>query len=164
MHRSVMDWVAAQVKRLGVAGRDTLEVGALDVNGSVRRLFTGAYVGVDMRDGPGVDIVCNAHDLKDEFFEHPGFGVVVCTEMLEHDDRPWESVQQMHAVALRSGLLIITARGYDRRGCFPLHDYPEDLWRYSVPGLRALLQSAGWKVETAIADPEAPGVFAVAYA
>ena len=41
-----------------------LDVGSLDVNGSVRKILKGQYkeiVGIDMRVGEGVDIVMNAH-------------------------------------------------------------------------------------------------------
>jgi hypothetical protein len=164
VHRSVMTWIAHQVQQLRLTDRTVLEVGSLDINGSVRHLFRGPYVGVDMQDGPGVDMVCNAHGLRREFPEHPGFEVVVCTEMLEHDDRPWISVAQMRAMAAPSGVLLLTARGYDRRGCFPVHEYPDDLWRFSASGMVALLSAGGWKPELVIPDPEAPGVFALAYA
>jgi len=41
-----------------VAGAKVLEIGACDVNGSVRGLFQAAanYVGVDLQEGPGVDL------------------------------------------------------------------------------------------------------------
>ena len=36
-----------------------LEVGALDINGSVRKLFTDCdYTGVDIAEGPGIDLAC----------------------------------------------------------------------------------------------------------
>jgi SAM-dependent methyltransferase len=163
MHSSVMTWVAQQVNHLSLAQRQTLEVGSLNVNGSARELFNGHYIGVDMRPGPGVDIVRNAHDLTLQFGTH-AFEAIVCTEMLEHDDQPWTSVEQMHEVAAPSAVLLLTARGYDQRGCFPLHDYPSDLWRFSAQGMRALLEHGGWHVESVQADPEAPGVFVLGYA
>ena len=162
MHASVMLWAARAIDRHGLAGCSVLEVGALDVNGSVRRLFGGgAYLGVDMRDGPDVDRVCDAHDL-------PSLGrrfeVVVSTEMLEHDSAPWLSVARMREVCRDDGWLLITARGYDERGCFPVHGYPEDHWRFSVTGMTHLLSWAGWRPVSVEPDPECPGVLAVARA
>ena len=55
MTREVMEFVSG----LGLEGR-CLDVGSYDVNGSVRGLFVRArsgYVGVDMRNGPNVDVV-----------------------------------------------------------------------------------------------------------
>jgi hypothetical protein len=170
MHSSVMSWMSNQVTSLGVAQHRTLEVGSLDVNGSVRGCFNGSYVGTDMRDGRGVDVVLNAHDLSAgpsgihlDLGSEP-FDVIVCTEMLEHDDQPWTSLCEMREVAQDNAVLLLTARGYDSRGCFPLHGYPEDLWRFSTSGMTALLNYAGWTPQLVIADPEEPGVFALAFA
>lgn len=158
MHQSVMDWVAAVVDRHNLHVAATLEVGSYDVNGSVRRFFHGRYWGVDMRDGPGVDQVLTSHQL-DQLTER--FDVVISTEMLEHDAMPWRSVPQMRDRLNPGGLLILTARGYDERGCFPVHDYPGDYWRYSVDGLAALIADSGMDVVEATSDPETPGVFAI---
>jgi hypothetical protein len=35
----------------------TLDIGSYNVNGCLRPLFKGAYVGLDMREGPNVDVV-----------------------------------------------------------------------------------------------------------
>lgn len=169
MHESVMTFVAGIVEDYDLAERSVLEVGSLDVNGSTRSLFHGPYVGIDMQPGVGVDYVVNAHDLPRGF---PGprplaapvtcFDVIVCAEMLEHDDAPWLSLAGMRHSIQSDGFLIVTARGYDDRGCFPLHSYPHDLWRYSVEGMRALLVHTGWSPVRVERDHEAPGVLALA--
>ena len=41
-----------------------LEIGSYNVNGSIRAFFPNAnYTGVDLCDGPGVDIVSSGHTL-----------------------------------------------------------------------------------------------------
>ena len=42
-----------------------LEIGSFDVYGEIRSIFSDAteYIGIDLCDGPGVDVVANAHDL-----------------------------------------------------------------------------------------------------
>jgi SAM-dependent methyltransferase len=157
-----MHWVREQVEAYGLSDKRTLEVGSLNVNGSVREFFTGEYIGTDMREGPGVDLVVNAHDLC--FADGDGFEVIVSTEMLEHDDAPWESLAAMRSVATPGAHLFLTCRGYDERGCFPLHDFPSDLWRFSCEGVYALLERTGWTVMAVYKDPEFPGVFAHARA
>ena len=50
-----------------------LEVGSLDINGSMREFFDGCeYIGLDVGEGKGVDVVCSGHeyDAPDECFEH----------------------------------------------------------------------------------------------
>src|ERR1700747_2459775 len=158
------------VRKYNLADKNVLEVGSLNVNGSARKFFTGRYFGTDMREGPGVDLVCNAHALMPPLGSLKGppagrnYDVVVCTEMLEHDDAPWDSILQMRLVIRDGGILLLTCRGYDERGCFPLHGYPEDLWRYSVQGVEALLRAFDWEPLELLADPQAPGVLAVARA
>jgi SAM-dependent methyltransferase len=161
MHGSVLEFVRVEVASRGLSTRSVLEVGSLNVNGSARQFFAGDYWGVDMRPGEGVDEVCNAHDLQDS--EHSGpFEVIVCTEMLEHDDDPWSSLREMAGACADGGHLLLTARGFDHRGAFPVHAYPLDFWRFSCGGLEALLWQTGWQPEVVKSDPEAPGVFAVA--
>jgi SAM-dependent methyltransferase len=169
VHPSVLRFVQGQAQLHDLASRSVLEVGSFNVNGSVRRFFTGPYVGIDMQAGPGVDIVMNAHELNtlrvdtlDGHVINSTFDVIVCTEMLEHDDAPWLSLREMAAVCRDDGYLLLTCRGYDWRGCFPVHGYPMDLWRFSCDGVRALLQQTGWRPVFVEPDPEAPGVFAVA--
>jgi len=48
-----------------------IDVGSLNVNGNLRivvaPLLPKAYIGIDMRSGPGVDIVCRAENLVSKF-------------------------------------------------------------------------------------------------
>jgi len=154
MHDSVMEWVAAQVERFRLADADVLEVGSYDVNGTVRPLFTGRYLGVDLQPGPGVDLL-----VTDDLYDSPRFDVIVSTEMLEHDARPWVTLQDWHRALRPGGCVLITARGFE----YGPHDYPADYWRFSEPSMRLLLKDAGFAhIETA-PDPQASGVFASAW-
>ena len=155
MHQSVYDYVQSMVTYYGVATEKTLEVGSYNENGSVRDLFRGPYTGVDMREGAGVDLVMEAAFLR---FPDNSFGVVLSTEMLEHDPRPWQSVKEMARVLEPGGYLIMTARGYG----YPKHDYPSDYWRFSVEGFEVLLADVGLIPLDIREDPQVSGVFAVA--
>jgi len=46
--------------------------------------------GIDFIEGPGVDLVLDAHQLTSAF-ERNSFDIVVSTEMLEHDSEFWTS-------------------------------------------------------------------------
>lgn len=91
-------------------GVRVLDCGSLDVNGSLKELFTKSkYTGIDIVDGKNVDVVCKAHEYKDKPFE-----VVVSAEMLEHDEFYRESLQNMYKLLESGGLLVISAAGKGR--------------------------------------------------
>jgi SAM-dependent methyltransferase len=147
-----MAWIADQVERFELAGRPALEVGSLDVNGSVRSLFAGDYIGIDMRDGPGVDIVGLASDLP---FRDAAFEVVVTTETFEHDPSFWRSLDEIRRVLVRGGHLLITTRGNG----FGEHFEPNDYFRFMPNARGLLLDLAGCDLVEEALDPEVPGIF-----
>ena len=151
MNGPVMTWMAEQVQAHDIAERSVLEVGALDVNGSVRGLFRGPYVGVDIRPGPGVDEVMDGHDLR---FGDRTFDVVLSTEMLEHDSAFWLSLAEMGRVLRHGGHLFLTTRSNG----FPAHDHPFDFWRFMPEAGRLLPPLAGCEWVSTGRDPEAPGI------
>ena len=74
--------------------RKVLEVGSLDINGSVRNMFKSSYTGIDLQEGKGVDIVMDAVDIKNKF-EPESFDCVLCLETLEHAKDPLSVVKNM---------------------------------------------------------------------
>ena len=155
MHESVMAYVGEMLAAHPLPPLATvLEVGSYDENGSVRSLFAAAlsYLGVDMRDGPGVDKVAEAADLP---CLDATFDAVVSTEMLEHDRTFWLSMAEMGRVLRPGGLLIITARGNG----FGLHAYPDDYYRFMPSSFAVLLDLAGCDVLDVREDPQAHGMF-----
>jgi SAM-dependent methyltransferase len=140
-----------------VAGSRVLEVGSLDVNGSPRQVLAelGAaeYVGVDIVDGPGVDVRCGVSHLVEQFGEN-AFDVVVSTEMLEHVQDWRAAVSNLKRVVRPGGVLVVTTRS---KG-FPLHAYPYDFWRYEQSDVRAIFSD--FSIELLENDsPVSPGVF-----
>lgn len=110
-----------------------LDVGSRDINGSVREFFSevpmtppGEFVGIDFIDGPGVDVVMNAHDLLGHFKPN-SFDLVTCCETLEHDDNFWVTVENMRQLVRPGGWLFISTPGIN----FFKHDYPFDYWRFT---------------------------------
>lgn len=149
-----MAWVGSLVDRYGLAARACLEVGSLDVNGSVRDLFCGPYIGVDVQDGPGVDVIADAENLAPVRGVWP---VIVSTEMLEHCRRPWQAIAEMGRLLADGGRLLLSCRGYDERGCWPPHEDPVDLWRFSARALVIMCADAGLTVVGCVRDPDGPG-------
>lgn len=157
--RSCIDFVAASLAPAEVEGRSVLEVGALDVNGSVRptveALGPGSYLGVDLQAGPGVDEVCDVAALVARF-GRDSFDLVVSTEMLEHVADWRLAVANLKAVVRPGGLVLLTTRS---RG-FPYHGYPYDFWRFEVEDLHRIFSD--FEPVLVEPDPEAPGVLAKA--
>lgn len=115
MHDEVIGWLREAKRRYPGRWRGpVLEVGSYDLNGSARDLFPGdvEYVGVDRREGRGVDVVA----LASEAPARPGgWQVVVSTEMLEHDHDWRGSVRRMVEVVADGGLIVVTCAGPARK-------------------------------------------------
>ncbi len=146
----------AVLTREVVVGKEVLEVGSLDVNGSLRphveTLGPARYVGVDIAPGPRVDAIVDASRLV-EHFGLESFDVVVTTEMLEHV-RDWQRVVRNLKQVLRpGGVLVLTTRSIG----FHYHGYPFDFWRYEPDDMRAIFADfEGLVLES---DTDAPGIF-----
>jgi len=112
MHPAAYDYVARTVGFWGPFGR-VVEIGSLDLNGSVRPLFgTAAYIGVDVQPGPGVDQVVDPALTWDP---PTPVDTVVCCEVLEHVEA-WPQILTAARRWLRpEGFLILTAAGPGRR-------------------------------------------------
>lgn len=89
-----------------------IEIGSLDINGTVRPLFDGSeYVGLDMQKGPGVDWVGDAVDFKPE----KKANYVVCCETLEHAPNWRELVKKGIEWLDEDGVFLITCAGPGRK-------------------------------------------------
>jgi len=159
-HASVLTWAADVFGPDLVTGKTVCEVGAYDVNGTVRPYIEAhnpaSYLGVDISEGPGVDLVANVEDLPAEF--PGGFDVVVSTEMLEHVEDWKLAFSALAQIVKPGGVLAVSTRSPG----FPYHAFPIDTWRWTPEQMRAILKLAGLVVVSCAPDPEQPGVFAVA--
>ena len=156
MHTSVIEWSTAKVAQYDLSAKRVLDVGSYDVNGTVHPLFCGDYTGVDIRQGPNVDVVASADALP---FADNSFELVTSTEMLEHCEHAVEAVCEMARVLEPGGLLLMTARGPG----FPPHDYPSDYHRFTLADVEAICFTAGIEIVELIndTDPQAPGFFLI---
>lgn len=93
-------------------GRKVLEVGSLNVNGSVRKFFRRCdYTGIDLGPGPGVDAVMHVADFPKI---EARWEVVISCEAMEHDGRWFDSVVAMQRLIVPGGLLLVTCAGPER--------------------------------------------------
>jgi len=150
-----LETVKTALRPVDIRGKRVLEVGSLDVNGSVRgdimALGPAEYVGIDIRPGPGVDVVCDAGDLVETFGEN-AFDVVISTELLEHA-RDWRRiVSNIKRVTKPNGVMIVSTRSYG----VDFHRQPFDYWRYQQEDFETIFSDV--VVEDLRLDPTDPGL------
>lgn len=98
-----------------------LEIGSLNINGSVRQFFEDCrYVGLDVVHGPGVDVACPAH-----LYQGGPFDTVISCECLEHNPYWRETLARAVDMLRPGGLLVLTCAAGDR---------PEHGTRRTSPG------------------------------
>jgi len=84
--------------------RRVLEVGSLDLNGSIRQFFDNcAYLGVDLGIGRGVDLVAKGEDLT---FPDNSFDVIASCECFEHNPEWAKTFNNM--VRMSCGLVFFS--------------------------------------------------------
>jgi SAM-dependent methyltransferase len=121
-----------------------LEIGAQDVNGSLRETAprSAEYVGIDIEEGKGVDIVSapgEAWPVEDDHFD-----LVMATSVFEHDTAFWRTFVQMCRKAKPGGFVYVSAPANGK-----IHRYPQDYWRFypdASLALQAVAEGEGVKV------------------
>ncbi len=91
------------------------------------------YTGLDIHDGPNVDIVGDVHELS-LFLPKYYYDAVMSKAVFEHIAMPWKAILEINAVLKQNGLLFINTHQ-----TFPLHEKPWDFWRFSEDVWRVLL-------------------------
>ena len=90
-----------------------LEVGSLDINGSVRDLVESCvYTGIDVGPGPGVDLVICGSE-----YDEPAdlYDTVISCECFEHNPKWVQTFKNMITVCRPGGLIIMTCATTGRR-------------------------------------------------
>jgi SAM-dependent methyltransferase len=83
-----------------------LEVGSLDINGSVRQFFQDCdYIGIDLGQGRGVDIVCPGQEYK---APDNTFDTVISCECFEHNPDWVATFSNMHRMVKPGGLIVMS--------------------------------------------------------
>ena len=122
------------------AGTRLLDAGAGE--GPYRALFSHcAYVSSDWSSSPhpgarGADIISPLERLP---VDDGAFGAVLCTQVLEHVERPEVVMAELFRVLEPGGALWLTAPMVGE-----LHEEPYDFFRYTRHGLRSLAEAAGF--------------------
>ena len=121
-----------------------LEVGSYLVPGqekisNLRDLFPDrGYIGMDMRSGPGVDLVANIEDIPRP---DASVGTVIALSTLEHVKHFWKGVAELKRVLRPDGVMLLACPFY-----FYIHNYPDDYWRFTPAAFKVLLEDYPNKV------------------
>ena len=157
-HASCLAFGKIALTKREIQGKRVLEVGSRDVNGSLRpaiELWKPAeYIGIDIRAGRGVDLVCDANDLV-ERFGRGQFDVVICTELFEHVEDWRNVISNIKQVCLPGGIILITTRSFG----FPRHAYPCDFWRFELSDIEYIFADCDILLLQKDKDKRFPGVF-----
>ena len=121
-----------------------VEIGSYQVEGqehiaNLRDLFPGKnYLGLDMRAGPGVDLVETVEALT---LPDSSVGTVLALSTFEHVAHFWRGFEEVKRVLRPDGALLVCCPFY-----FHIHSYPSDYWRFTPAALEVLLESYPSKI------------------
>lgn len=133
MNQTIIDWTERIRRDYPFKAGKVLDVGSLNVNGTVKHLFQDAdYLGIDFRDGDDVDLVMNGHDIDQ--FQHK-FDTIICMNMLEHDDNFWITLHKMREQLKQGGHMFVVIPTFG----FPTHEHPQDYWRAGEDAFRDVI-------------------------
>jgi 2-polyprenyl-3-methyl-5-hydroxy-6-metoxy-1,4-benzoquinol methylase len=96
-------------------------------------------------------IVASIYDV-DERLDHASFDLVLCTEVLEHLERPLEALEQLRRLRAPEGRLVLTVPDGE------IDDYEGHVSFWSIDEFRVLLAHAGDATVDRLADGTLYGV------
>lgn len=108
MHKAQQDFYVSLTEKFPkfFNSAKVLEVGSLDINGTIRQYFTDCeYIGVDVGEGPCVDVVAFGQDLT---YRTGTFNHTTSSELFEHCEAWKEVFKNMHRMTKKGGLVSFT--------------------------------------------------------
>lgn len=126
---------------------NVIEIGSLDINGSVRDLFEYCnYVGLDLGPGPAVDFAVQGQDAK---YRDDSFDTAISAECFEHNPYWKETFVNMVRMTKPGGLVTFTCAGEGR---------PEHGTARSDAGSSPLTTAAGWEYYRNLSEADFDGL------
>jgi SAM-dependent methyltransferase len=107
-----------------------------------RTLFSGHYACADIADAATADIDIGSDGRLPASIG--AFDQVLSTQVLEHVCDPALYLSECRRALKETGVLVLTTHGL-----FEDHSCPKDYWRWTVDGLRTLVEAQGFRVERA---------------
>jgi predicted SAM-dependent methyltransferase len=130
-------------KEFDLIPKRVADIGSMDRNlkiGARAQFPDSEYMGIDMEEGPNVDVIADVYKLNKRFA--PGrFDAVLCLHLFEHLARPWLALEQIDYVLVDLGLLYVSMPTIG----YPVHDYPGDYWRCTEQSMKEVIMD-GYEV------------------
>jgi SAM-dependent methyltransferase len=156
MRQVAKEYITLAAQNLAIIG-PIWEFGACQVSSQVgfadlRPVFRiagyrGQYIGADIIQGPGVDVIMSASDIR---LDSNSVGTIIFAEALEHCSEPHKVVSEFHRVLVPGGILILTTiMG------FSIHN-PPDYFRYTPQGLLFLAKPFDQVLVNMAGEPKLP--------
>lgn len=126
-------------KMYGGGNKIVVDIGGLDMCGSLRNFFTDkgmTYICVDLDAHPSVDIVVKPGEKIP--FENGSVDLIISTSCFEHDPCFWLTFKEMSRILKLDGFIYINAPS---NGVY--HCYPGDNWRFYSDAGQALAYWSG---------------------
>lgn len=95
-------------------GVEVLEIGSLNINGTVRDFFDSTrYIGADVAEGRDVDVVCNGENLD---YPDNSFDVAVSAECFEHNPEWVATFRNMWLMSKKYVMMTCASEGRAEHG------------------------------------------------
>ena len=126
----------------GKSGYTVVDIGGLNVNGSLRTFFVEGgmnYICVDIESHPSVDIVVEPGNKLP--FETGSVDLIVSTSCFEHDPCFWLTFREMSRILKIGGYIYVNAPSNGH-----YHEHPGDNWRFYSDAGQALAYWSGYQI------------------
>jgi SAM-dependent methyltransferase len=130
------------------------EFGSFQVPGQeaiaeLRPMFSGKhFIGSDMRSGKGVEVLLNLHQLG---LANESVGSAILLDTLEHVEYPHRAIEEVYRVLKPHGIIIMSSVMK-----FPIHDFPDDYWRFTPSAFQSLVKQFSWSLVQSAGEEDLP--------
>jgi predicted SAM-dependent methyltransferase len=121
-------------QKYGSSSKVVLDVGGLNVNGSLREHFENLgmkYICIDIEEHSSVDIVVKPGEKLP--FDNSSVDLIISTSCFEHDPCFWITFKEMTRIIKLGGYIYVNAPSDG-----PYHCHPGDNWRFYSDAGQAL--------------------------
>ena len=132
---SQLDFIKKNIKKFK---EPYLEIGTrYSLIWEIRKLFSNSeYIGVDMENGPEVDVVLDLtkdFNIVEKILNQKRVNTVFCLSVLEHCSNPFMMAENITKLLNRNGVLYVSVPF-----SWKFHAFPSDYWRFTPEGIRIL--------------------------
>ena len=123
--------------------KTVLDVGSMDPASICKSYFPypyWVYIGLDIRNGPNVDLCVSNPYSWAEIFDS-SYDAVISVHTFEHVEYPWLTICEIHRVMKQNAKCCIIVPAIGTR-----HRFPRDCWRIRTDGMKALAKWANIKI------------------